>query len=242
MRRTDLCAASPASSTAAGVTGPSLCLRRPLVRGAGARRSLDREHGGERALARDRAGGGGRAGVRAGVRATDIGLGASDLPEPRPRVVQAVTRFGRPGAREVTALTRAADGVPDPPAGRISRAPLVPDRSEAHETEADTSAAVASAPHDTSSVGPSPGPPLSEFLPRRIRGRSAPQPARVEPESEPDVEPEPEPHPGPEPPPQQSRTSSRAPSTVSRRATSEPPSRCRSRASCRWPDRSPRVP
>ena len=76
---------------------------------------------------------------------TDVGLGAADLPEPRPRVVQAVTRFAVPGPREVTALTRAADGVPEPPAGRISRAPLVPDRSEAHVTEADTSAAVASA-------------------------------------------------------------------------------------------------
>ena len=126
---------------------------------------------------------------------TDVGPGAADLPEPRPRVVQAVTRFAVPGAREVTALTRAADVVLEPPAGRISRAPLVPDRSEAHVTEADTSVAVASATHDTSSVGRSPGPPLSEFLPRRIRGRSAPQPARVEPEPEPELEP----HPGPEP-------------------------------------------
>ena len=122
---------------------------------------------------------------------TDVGPGAADLPEPRLRVVQAVTRFAVPVPHEVTALTRAADVVLEPPAGRISRAPLVPDRSEAHVTEADTSVAVASATHDTSSVGPSPGSPLSEFLPRRIRGRSAPQPARVEPE--------PELHPGPEP-------------------------------------------
>ena len=112
---------------------------------------------------------------------TDVGLGAADLPEPRPRVVQAVTRFGRPGAREAPALTRAAEGAPDPPAGRISRAPLALDRSEAHGTEAETSAAVASPPHDASSAGPSPGLPLSEFVPRRLRRRSAPQPALVEP-------------------------------------------------------------
>ena len=124
---------------------------------------------------------------------TDVGLGAADLPEPRARVVQAVTRFGGPRAGEAPALIRAAEGAPNPPAGRISRAPLALDRAEAHVTEADTSAAVASAPHDTSSAEPSPAPPLSEFLPRRLRGRSAPQPALGEPEAEPGPGPSPEP-------------------------------------------------
>ena len=126
---------------------------------------------------------------------TDVGLGAADLPEPRARVVQAVTRFGGPRAGEAPALIRAAEGAPNPPAGRISRAPLALDRAEAHVTEADTSAAVASAPHDTSSAEPSPAPPLSEFLPRRLRGRSAPQPALGEPEAEPGPGPGPSPEP-----------------------------------------------
>ena len=117
----------------------------------------------------------------------DVGLGAVDLPESRPRVVQAVTSFGRPAAPVPTALISGAESVPEPPAGRILRAPLVLDRSEAHVSEAGTVAVAPSAAPDFSaaSAGPSPGPPLSEFVPRRLRRRSSPPPAPVEPEPAP---------------------------------------------------------